>query len=362
MQVKTFRAPTLDKALALVKKELGPDAIILSSRKAPAGMGESGFEVSAAREPQPAASAAPAPNPVNGEEHSIEIMDDIREIKSFLSLLISSKDHLTLLKANQPLAELYHGLLVRGLDEKLVFILLSKALSDLNGDPADKRRIFNAFCKRFVGKINCARPFKGISSSSGPAVFTFLGPTGVGKTTTLAKLAAHLKIKRQIELGIVSLDTYRIGAVDQLQTYAGILDVPFIVAQSKAELDGALDEFKHCDAVLVDTTGRNYLNREHVKHLCSLFHNAHRFSHLLVLSAAAKDEDLKQTIIHFREIDINSFIFTKLDETVHHGCMLNQLLRFNYPISYMGTGQRVPEDIEPATQKRLLSFVLPAGN
>ncbi len=201
-----------------------------------------------------------------------------------------------------------------------------------------------------------------ISSSSGPSVFTFLGPTGVGKTTTLAKLAAYLKIKRQIELGIISLDTYRIGAVDQLQTYANILEVPFNVAQSKTELTGALNDFRHCDAVLVDTTGRNYLNREHVRRLHSLFHKAQKFNHFLVLSATAKDEDLKQTILHFREIDINSLIFTKLDETVHHGCILNQLLRFNYPISYMGTGQRVPEDIEPATQKRLLSFLLPAGN
>jgi len=359
MQVKTFKASTMDKALALVKKELGPDAIILSSRKTPAGLGESGFEVSAAREPQP---ASVTPDPANGHRHSAEMMDDIQEIKSFLSLLISSKDHLAQLKANRPLAELYHSLLVRGLDEKQVFILLSNAISELAGDPVDKRLIFNAFCKRFVGKINCIRPFKGISSSSGPAVFTFLGPTGVGKTTTLAKLGAYLKIKRQIELGIISLDTYRIGAVDQLQTYAGILDVPFAVAQTKTELDCALDDFKHCDAVLIDTTGRNYLNREHVKHLCSIFHNNYRFSHFLVLSATAKDEDLKQTIVHFREIDINSFIFTKLDETVHHGCMLNQLLRFDYPISYMGTGQRVPEDIEPATQKRLLSFVLPAGN
>ncbi len=358
MQVKTFKALTMEKALALVKKDLGPDAIILSSRKVPAGSGESGFEVSAARESQP----APAPaNPANGEV-SAEMLSDIQEIKSFLSLLISTRDHLAQLQANQPLAELYHSLLTRGLDEKQVFILLSKAISDLNSDPVDRRLIFNAFCKRFVAKINCARPLRGISSSSGPAVFTFLGPTGVGKTTTLAKLAAYLKIKRQIELGIISLDTYRIGAVDQLQTYAGILNVPFSVAQSNTELTSALDDFSHCDAVLIDTTGRNYLNREHVRHLSSLFHNARRFSHFLVLSATAKDEDLKQTIVHFREIDINSLIFTKLDETVHHGCILNQLLRFNYPISYMGTGQRVPEDIEPATQKRLLSFLLPAGN
>jgi flagellar biosynthesis protein FlhF len=359
MQVKTFKASTMEKALAMVKNELGPDAIILSSRKAAAGSGESGVEVSAAREPQP--SSVPV-KPTNGGEHSAEIINDIQEIKGFLSLLISSKDHLTQLQANQPLAELYHSLLVRGLDEKQVFILLSRAISDFAGDPVDRRRIFNAFCKRFVAKINCVRPFRGIASSSGPAVYTFLGPTGVGKTTTLAKLAAYLKIKRQIEMGIISLDTYRIGAVDQLQTYAGILDVPLSVAQSEADLDCALDDFKHCDAVLIDTTGRNYLNREHIRHLSSLFHNARRFSHFLVLSATAKDEDLRQTIVYFREIDINSLIFTKLDETVHHGCILNQLLRFNYPISFIGTGQRVPEDIEPATQKRLLSFMLPAGN
>ncbi len=355
MQVKTFKAATMEKALSLVKKELGPDAIILGSRK-----GESGFEVSAAREQQPA--PAPAPENPAKRDASAEMLNGIQEIKSFLSLLISSKDQLAQFQANGPLAELYHSLLVRGLDEKQVFILLSKAVSDLNGDPVGRRQIYNAFCKRFVAKISCARPFRTISSSSGPGVFTFLGPTGVGKTTTLAKLAAYLKIRRQMGLGIISLDTYRIGAVDQLQTYARILEVPFSVAQSKTELTGVLDDFRHCDAVLIDTTGRNYLDRAHVRRLHSVFHNAPRLSHFLVLSATAKDEDLKQTIVHFGEININSLIFTKLDETFHHGCILNQLLRFNYPISFMGTGQRVPEDIEPATQKRLLSLLLPAGN
>ena len=134
------------------------------------------------------------------------------------------------------------------------------------------------------------------------------------------------------------------------------------MAQSKADLSDALKDLSHCDAVLVDTTGRNYLNHEHVRCLQSLFQDGGKFSHFLVLSATAKDEDLKQTILHFREMDINSLIFTKIDETVHHGCMLNQLVRFNYPISYIGTGQRVPEDIELVTQKRLLSFLLPAGN
>jgi len=358
MQVKTFKAPTMEKALALVKKELGPDAIILSSRKLTDGTGGCIFEVNAAGDHE----ASPAQGVSTDGNVSAELRDDIQEIKSFLSLLISSKDQLAQLQANQPLAELYYSLLARGFDEKLVFILLNKAVSDLNGATVDKRQIFEAFCQRFSAKISCARPLRAISSSMGPGIFTFLGPTGVGKTTTLAKLAAHLKIKRQIELGIISLDTYRIGAVDQLHTYANILDVPFSVAQNKAELASALKGFRHCDAVLVDTAGRNYLDREHVGHLQSVFDKTQRVNHFVVLSATAKDEDLKQTILHFRQIEINSLIFTKLDETVHHGCMLNQLLRFDYPISYMGTGQQVPEDIEPATRKRLLSFLLPAGN
>lgn len=354
MQVKTFKAPTMEKALALVKKELGPDAIILSSRKV-GGSGEPMFEVSAARDQQTAVAAA-------DPGLTDEIRDGVREIKSFLSLLISSKERLADFHGDEPLAELYHSLLVRGLDERQAFLLLKKAISDLNGDHSDGTRILSAFCRHFAAGISCARPFRILSNSTGPAVFTFLGPTGVGKTTTLAKLAAYLKLKRRIDLGVISLDTYRIGAVDQLQTYTRILEVPLSVAQSKAELTDAMNELRHCDAVLVDTTGRNYLNREHVHVLQSLFQDRRKFTHFLVLAATAKDEDLKRTILHFREMDINSLIFTKLDETVHHGCMLNQLLRFNYPISYMGMGQRVPEDIELATPKRLLSFVLPAGD
>jgi flagellar biosynthesis protein FlhF len=349
----------MEKALALVKKELGPDAIILSSRKGAGSPGEPVFEVSAARDQHP---DQPPPVLTDGAALTAELRDEVRDIKSFLSLLISSKDHLTDIKEDQALAELYHSLLVRGFDEKQAFILLKKAVSDPSGYPVDSSHVFDSFCRHFIAKTSCAKPLRTISSSNGPSVFTFLGPTGVGKTTTLAKLAAHLKLKRRIDLGIISLDTYRIGAVDQLQTYAGILEVPFSVAQSKAELTDALKDLSHCDAVLVDTTGRNYLNHEHVRCLQELFQNCGKFCHFLVLSATAKDEDLKQTILQFRGMDINSLIFTKIDETVHHGCMLNQLVRFNYPISYIGTGQRVPEDIELVTQKRLLSFLMPVGS
>jgi len=363
MQVRTFKAPTMERALAQVKKELGPDAIILNSRQERSAAGETGFEVTAARDQQ--SLQAGASNPEGGRNDiSADMQTSIEEIKGFLSLLISSKDYFSQLQMQQPVAEIYHSLLTRGFDEKQIYSLLNKVASDLDGGGAsDKRRIFDAFCARFFAKIRIAKPFRSIPHTSGAAaVFTFVGPTGVGKTTTLAKLAAYLKIKRQLDLGIVSIDTYRIGAVDQLQTYANILDIPFSVAQSKKEFANAREEFRHSDVILVDTTGRNFLNRDHVRDLQALFDEGPKVNHFLVLSSTAKDEDVRQTIFHFREVDIHSLIFTKLDETIHHGCMLNQLLRFNYPISYLGTGQRVPEDVEPATQKRILSFLLPVRN
>lgn len=348
----------MNRALEQVKRELGPDAIILSNKQLAISPTECQVEVTAAVDQKQPAPVQPRPSIVR----DVDIHEDLREIKSYLSMLISSKDHLTQLKSSQPLAEVYHALLVRGLDERQVFMLLNRALESLNGEVDDRKRILDAFCRQLLDKVKVSRPFQHITGSDGfvPA-YSFVGPTGVGKTTTLAKIAAHLKIKRSLNLGIVSVDTYRIGAVDQLRTYAEILDVPFVVAQNKMEFEQALDRFRHHDMVLIDTTGKNYLNRKHVQDLRDLFGERSKVQHLLVLSGAAKDEDLKQTILHFRPLAVQSLIFTKIDETMNHGSVINQLLRFSHPASYLGTGQRVPEDLEMATPKRLLAFLLPTG-
>ena len=292
---------------------------------------------------------------------TVESKRTSRRSKSFLSLLVSSKDYFSQLQSHQPLAEVYHSLLMRGFDEKQAFVLLNKAISQLDGSQATKQHIIDSFAHYFLEKIKLSRPFQSIAPSHGLSpCFVFLGPTGVGKTTTLAKLAAYLKIKRQLEVGIISIDTYRIGAVDQLQTYASILDIPLIVAQSKVELNHARDQFRHHDIVLVDTTGKNFLHKQHVQDISKLFSERDNTYFFLVLSATGKDDDLKQTILHFRSINVHSLIFTKVDETINHGSIVNQLLRFPFPVSYLGTGQRVPEDIELATHKRVLSFLFPA--
>jgi len=358
MQVKTFRAPTIRQALEQVKRELGQDAIILGNKRVSVSPTETFIEVMAAVEPDP---LPPAAEPIQMED---TLKSDIQEIKGLLSLLISSKDYFTQLQMEEPLADIYHSLLLRGLDEKQSYIILKKALLQFDDEtPRDRQQIVNAVCQQVLDKIKFSRPFNNISSPQNLGrIFTFVGPTGVGKTTTLAKLAAHLKIKRQLEIGIISLDTYRIGALDQVRTYANILAIPFIVAQNKDEFLHARNQFRNHDVILVDTTGKNFLRQEHIADLRNVFEDCDNVHHFLVLSATAKDTDMRHTIMHFRPVNIHSLIFTKIDETLSHGSMINQLLRFPHALSYLGTGQRVPEDIELATHKRLLAFLFPSGN
>ena len=352
MQIKTFRAPTIAEAMNRVKKELGPDAIILGNKKVVLSPVESIVEVMAAVER----------DAVKSNDES-EVKRDMEEIKSFLSMLISSKDYFTRLQMKQPVAEIYHSLIIRGLDEKQTYLLLKKVLQQIDEEEAGKRQIVQCFCRQLIDAIHFSKPFQQLSKRKGsPPIFTFLGPTGVGKTTTLAKLAAYLKVKRQCKLGIISIDTYRIGAADQLQTYANILGSPLALAVNKNEFERARERFQQQDAILVDTIGRNFLRGQYVETVQDIFANAENIQHFLVLSATAKDTDLKQTIFHFQPMDIASLIFTKIDETMDHGCMINQLLRFPYPLSYLATGQRVPEDIELATHRRLLSLLFPPGN
>ncbi len=352
MQIRTFRAATISEALDQVKRELGHDAIILGNRKINLSGDEAGVEVTAAVEQES-----------RSEPTHPEIYSEIREIKSLLSLLISSKDYFAKIQLEEPLAEIYHSLLMRGLDERQAFVFLRKTLLEMEEPSAEKHLIVEAFCRQVIEKVKFARPFSiGTSPKSTGRIFAFVGPTGVGKTTTLAKLAALIKIKRRKSVGIISIDTYRIGAVDQLRTYANILEVPFMVAQSRAEFNKARASLQDKDVILVDTIGKNYLQKEHVKDLKSTFSDTSGVNHLLVLGATAKDVDLRQTIQHFQSVNIHSLIFTKVDETLSHGCMINQLLRFPHAVSYFGTGQRVPEDIETATQKRLLMFLFPPGN
>ncbi|WP_020434106.1 hypothetical protein, partial [Paenibacillus riograndensis] len=187
------------------------------------------------------------------------------------------------------------------------------------------------------------------------------GPTGVGKTTTIAKLAAEQLFRQGRKVGLITSDTYRISAVEQLRTYAAILNMPLEVVQSPGDLQRALFRLESCDLVLMDTAGRNYRNEMLVAELQSLLAKELKSETFLVLSLTSKSRDMKKIVEHFGRYQLDKVIFTKLDETGSYGPLFNVLNDFPLKLSYITNGQNVPDDLLAATKDQLSGMILGTG-
>ncbi|MGZ9584620.1 flagellar biosynthesis protein FlhF [Paenibacillus marinisediminis] len=177
-------------------------------------------------------------------------------------------------------------------------------------------------------------------------VIYLAGPTGVGKTTTIAKLAADQMFKNRRKVGFITSDTFRIAAVEQLRTYASILNAPLEVVTSPNDLQRALRELQDCDLVLMDTAGRNYRNELYVNELFSMIKPLAGSETFLVLSLTMKTEDMLSILERFKHQSIQRIVFTKSDETDSYGVLLNVADRTGIPFSYVTYGQNVPDDIK----------------
>lgn len=199
------------------------------------------------------------------------------------------------------------------------------------------------------------------SADGRPRTVALVGPTGVGKTTTIAKLAATFKLKQNKNIGLVTLDTYRIAAVDQLRTYASIIGVPLHVVTNPQELASAMRKCAGCDGVLVDTAGRGQRDDPKLQQLRSLIEVADPHEIHLVLSSTCSQPVLMDVVKRFSAIGADRIIFTKLDEAVSLGVLLNVARQVNKRLSYITTGQDVPHQIEPGCPARLAELVLEKG-
>lgn len=191
----------------------------------------------------------------------------------------------------------------------------------------------------------------------------FIGPTGVGKTTTIAKLASSLKINKKAKVALFTADTYRIAAVDQLRSYATILNLPLRVIYSEAEIKEAVEEFKDYDIVLIDTAGRSHKNREQRDDIEKLLLSVPEESReiYLVLSATTKYKDLVKITETYSAIAKYNLIFTKLDETAGIGNIFNLKMLTGAPLSYTTFGQSVPDDISKINPQAVAKQLLGGG-
>ena len=198
-------------------------------------------------------------------------------------------------------------------------------------------------------------------SQKGPKVVFFIGPTGVGKTTTIAKIAAEYQLDKKKKVALLTADTYRIAAAEQLRTYAGILEVPFRVIYSAEEISQAVRDFQDYDYIMVDTAGHAHQNEEQREVIKGLIHAADGLTDtdvFLVLSATTKYNDLKKIVDAYREVTDYRLIFTKLDETEERGNMSNIRLYTGAEICYVTCGQNVPDDLESFNPQKTVKLLL----
>lgn len=242
--------------------------------------------------------------------------------------------------AKQILDEITHSGSIRTLDDMLVCVY-----------------------QKIILKLGQPQPIHFDKDDKKPKAVFFVGPTGVGKTTTIAKLSSRLLLEEKKKIAIITSDTYRIAAVEQIKTYANILSIPVEVIYEVKDLKNVLLKYKEYDYILVDTAGRSHKNKEQFKDLKNVYEAFADYSVMsyLVLSATTKYKDLKSITSLYSDIGNYSLIFTKLDETDAIGNILNIKLDTGMSLAYVSYGQNVPDDIEVLNPQVIAKQVLGGG-
>jgi len=306
--------------------------------------------------PQNKGSAFPSnqvdtPEQTASEVGMARVLDNITEMKQMLEVVLATQDGMW--------SALISHLRAQGMTDDRIMNLVRAgdiASDGFSGATRQEALLRDDLATRILERLHHIKDAQPIAQSS--RLVAFVGPTGVGKTTTVAKLAALHVLAGKRKVGLVTTDTFRIAAVEQLRTYAGILNIPIEVVHKPSEMQTALERLRNCDLVLIDTAGRNFLVDGHLHDVRSMLQSFDIDETYLVLSMTSKPEDLDTLAASFCQIPIDKFLFTKMDETTSYGAILNLLLTYQKPISYVTTGQNVPDDIEVASLEKLLHLVI----
>jgi flagellar biosynthesis protein FlhF len=232
-------------------------------------------------------------------------------------------------------------------------------LSLVGMEQPDSKLIADRLCDLIASRIHAAPPEAPTLAPTGrPWVIALIGPTGVGKTTTLAKLAANYKLRHNCRVGLVTLDTYRIAAVEQLRTYAEIIEVPLRTVQSAGDLHQAVHGMPDVDVVLIDTAGRSQNDQPRLNELRTMIAAAGADEVHLLISATANRRCARNVLDRFGSLGATKIVLTKLDEAETYGTILSFSAEPEAPLSFVTTGQDVPDDIEPADPWQLAQRIL----
>jgi flagellar biosynthetic protein FlhF len=387
---QTYRGPTVAAALAKVKRDLGRDAVILTTRKSgrSALLGLLGaapsWEVTAVanvnhpdHSPKGKYLPADARRADSRECSRSGLEDSQKSPRRESSESLASTEHVarkmseihrmveTLVTRNggpgdkfPPALRGFHEVLVRqDVAEEIAAKIVQQAHENLSSEQLnDREAVARSLRQQIVRRINTVGA--DAPSKSRPRVIVLVGPTGVGKTTTIAKLAANFKLRDGLRVGLVTMDTYRIAAVDQLRKYAEIIEVPLRVVLRPDDVRREIDSLSSAGVVLIDTAGRSQNDKNRLDELRSLLRGAGADEVHLVISATSNLAATKRTIENFYPLGANRIILTKLDEAETFGIALNVACSVEAPLSYVTTGQDVPDDIAPADAQQLAGRIM----
>ncbi len=385
MTVKTYSAHSMQAAMAQIKEEMGEDALIIATRRIPKAprdpYGKDLFQIEAAPPPSPApspdfAGLAGRDRPAKddemeritarfaGREPSFpartkggsweSVQADLGSLRELLFWAQFNDDTKELIGGDREAMKVYSRLITGGLSEKRARYFLRKAMENPSDDASDfTLRVL----KGLIETLETVNPFTS-RKKDGPVHAAFVGPTGVGKTTTIAKLAAYIGLKRKKKVGLVSVDSYRIGAVEQLKTYSAIIGLPCIPAFTAEDLKKALAKLSGMDVVLIDTAGQSHLDTQRMTAMKNMLAAVPDIETHLVISASMERMDMREAVTCFTMLSPSSYVFSKVDETRRSGRVIDQMLDHRLPLSFITNGQEVPEDLIVATRKQVLNLLV----
>ncbi len=383
MQIKRYEVSKIQDAIQQIKNDLGPEAIILSTKTiknsnpqkieviAAVDITElndliQGHSLSKEQKGEGRNESFGLPQGDIAHQYANiqlilekmgsvnDIREEIKNLKDNVELLVDVIGLARFRQESEHLAKMYKTLTVNGISKDKAFHIITEMKK---GRLSENENNY-ASCLKLAEKTIATSFLKIDGISKAKRIKAFIGPTGVGKTTTLAKLAASYCVDKRKKVGLITMDTFRIAAVEQLKVYAKIIDIPLQVAASKTSFEKSLKALSGADIILVDTAGRSPNDNEYIKDIRETFLGKNEVEINLLLSPSMSRDHLLATENYYRLTEYDNLILTKVDECSHYGVIYDLVRHAGKPVGYLTNGQNVPQDIESATPEKLAKLIV----